>query len=367
MNCGPQIIVPDIGESLALPPAGIEQMDWRDGLLIRSPNWLGDVVMTLPAMLQLKSLLPKNCGLFVACPKGLAPLFKAMRIVDWTLPLANPHAFMNRDEMGSVKRLQPGACLIFNNSLRDVISLRLCRIPKIYGASARMRDLLLTAAWKFPPRLDFTLNKPHHAAKYLSMAYALGAPEWQGGFPEILPQIEPEVCSQKLLSALKEPMTLTVAAGAAYGDAKRWPSASFREICRWWIEKKGGTVFIVGSKAEKSIADEVAQGLPEGKAFNFAGETKLEELISLLKASKACIANDSGVMHLAAALGIVGVAVFGSTDPSATSPVSKSWRILFEKLDCSPCFKRDCPKNDKSCLSRITPEMATAALDDLLS
>ena len=365
MSSGPIVLTPELGELPKLPPSPIAQDDWRDGLLVRSPNWLGDIIMTLPAMLQLKKALPSTCGLFVACPKGLEPLFKAMRIVDWTVPLANPHAFMSFKEMGTVKRLQPGACLIFNNSLRDVLSLKLCGIPKIYGASARMRAPLLSASWRFPKRQDFVLNKPHHAAKYLAMAYALGAKEWDGKFPEIAPQLETETTSPQLIAALKESKALAVAAGAAYGDAKRWPAESFREVCRWWIAS-GGVVFILGSKAEKPIADEVAKGLPEGQAYNFAGATRLEELIALLKASKACLANDSGVMHLAAALGVKGVAVFGSTDPSATSPVSKDWRMIFEKLDCSPCFKRDCPKCTKECLSRISPQMAIDALQTLL-
>lgn len=362
---GPTVLTPELGELPKLPPSPIGIDDWRDGLLIRSPNWLGDVIMTLPAMLQLKKALPSTCGLFVVCPKGLEPLFKSMKTVDWTVPLADAHAFMNLAEMGSVKRLQPGACLVFNNSLRDVLSLKFgCSVPRIYGASARLRDFLLTAAWKFPKRQDFVLNKPHHAAKYLSMAYALGAPEWDGSLPEITPFVEAETMSPKLRRALQEPNALAIAAGAAYGDAKRWPSESFREVCRWWIED-GGSVFILGSKSEKPIADEVAKGLPEGKAFNFAGETKLEELIALLKSSKACLANDSGVMHLAAALGVKGVAVFGSTDPSATSPVSKDWRMLFDKLDCAPCFKRDCPKGVKECLSRISPQLAIDTLKTL--
>jgi len=321
--------------------------------------------MTLPSMLQLRTVLPRNCGLFAACPKGLAPLYKSMRIVDLVLPLADAHSFMKLSEIGSARRLQAGACLVYNNSLRDVLSLRLCGIPKIFGASARMRDILLTAAFKFPKRQDRVLNKPHHAAKYLSMAYALGAPEWKGEFPEISPAAEPETQSIELRAALKEPKLLSVAAGAAYGDAKRWPAASFKEVCRWWIGE-GGKVAALGSKAERAIAAETLEGLPAGSAFNFAGETKLEELVLLLKSSKACVANDSGVMHLAAALGIPGVAVFGSTDPSATSPVSSKWRMLFDKLDCAPCFKRECPKGSKECLSKIGHEMAIEELKTLL-
>ncbi len=364
MSPGPQVLIPDLGSAPAHPKVALEFHNWRDGLLVRSPNWLGDAIMTLPSMLQLKALLPANCGLFVACPKGLAPLFKAMQIVDWVLPIENAHSFMRISEIASARRLQAGVCVIYNNSLRDVLSLKLCGIPRIYGASARFRDPLLAAAFKFPKRQDHVLNKPHHAAKYLSMAYALGAPEWSGLFPEIKPKIEPELVSPEVAAALKEPRLLAVAAGAAYGDAKRWPASSFKEVCRWWIER-GGTVAALGSKAERPIATEALEGLPEAKALNFAGTTKIEELILLLKASKLCLANDSGVMHLAAALGIGGVAVFGSTDPSATSPISSSWRLLFDKLDCAPCFKRECPKGTKECLSKISPAMAIEALEKL--
>ena len=325
----------------------------KDGLLIRTPNWLGDAVMTFPAMYQLKKALPRECGLFVLCPAGLAGIYKAMPIVDFVLPLEDVHAFPTKFEMASIMNLQPGLAVVFNNSLRDVLSLKLAFVPRVYGASARFRSVFLSRSFRFPPRLDRTLNKPHHAAKYLSMAYALGAPEWRGDYPEINPAKEKELIKPEIQKILASDKLLSVAAGAAYGDSKRWSSENFNKVCRYWIEEQGGSIVCLGSGKERSIGEKVVESLDPDRAFNACGSSDMDELVMILKKSSLCIANDSGVMHLAASLGVPGIAVFGSTDPSATAPVSPLWKVLFKKQECSPCFKRTCPLGNSKCMSAV--------------
>ena len=123
------------------------------------------------------------------------------------------------------------------------------------------------------------------------------------------------------------------------------------------MEEEGGVVVTIGSKGERGITAEILNGLPPERCWNAAGETSMDELIYLLKHAEMCVANDSGVMHLAAALGVPGVAPFGCTDPAATSPLSARWTIAFHKIECAPCFKRVCPLGTKKCFDAITPEV----------
>lgn len=361
--------IPDIGQVPVLPRFEIGAERWRDGLLIRTPNWLGDAVMTLPAMFQLRKLIPHDCGLFVVCPPGLKDFFESIPIVDLTVPLHSAHSAWSKADRHSVRNLTAGACLMFNNSLRDTIYLRLAYLPMIFGTSRRMRSLIMTKAWNLPHVKRGTLNKMHHTARYLAMAYALGAPEWDGSMPGFTPSCEEETMPQELIEVLKPgPGIMAIAPGAAYGEAKRWPAESFNAVAKNWIEK-GGRVAVLGAKAEQPVAEAVMKGLSKDAAFNLCGRTSMKELILLLNNSKICIANDSGTMHLAAAAGIPGVAIFGSTDPSSTSPLSVRWKILYERQDCSPCFRRECPlETDKyRCLKAITPEAVIESGKDLLT
>ena len=179
-----EIMIPSIGEVPVFEQIRPALDDWRNGVLVRTPNWLGDAVMAIPAVLQLKKLLPDFCGLFVLTPAPLAALFEALPFVDQVIPLADAHSFMTRAERKRVRSLSAGIGVLFNNSFRDAVSLKMCGIPKLYGSNARFRKALLCRAFDFPPRKDFELNKPHQAAKYLSIVQAMGAEPWDGVMPD---------------------------------------------------------------------------------------------------------------------------------------------------------------------------------------
>ena len=159
----------------------------------------------------------------------------------------------------------------------------------------------------------------------------------------------------------EHPRMLTVASGAAYGAAKRWPGESFREVAGAWVEC-GGIVGVLGSALERAVGEEVISGLRKDRAFNLSGRTGLAELMHLLACSALTVANDSGIMHLSAALGRPGVAVFGPTDFTATGPISRRWSLLFDKVECAPCFRRECPNGNARCIRRVTPEMVIAEM-----
>jgi heptosyltransferase-2 len=246
--------------------------------------------------------------------------------------------------------------------LRDAINFRLAGIKPLYGAAARGRGFLLQRSFKFPRRKDHVLNELHHANKYLSMVKALGAPDWSGELPEFNITPEFEMLRPELQTLCQHPRLLTLAAGAAYGSSKRWDSASFKTVAEWWIGQ-GGIVAVLGGAKERNICQDAVAGLSPDNAFNLAGNTDMPELMHLLKHAAVCVANDSGIMHLAAALGCPGVAIFGPTDHSATSPISASWKIVYLKQPCAPCFKRECLKGNPVCMNVITPQMV---IDELI-
>ncbi|MBN2640893.1 MAG: lipopolysaccharide heptosyltransferase II [Victivallales bacterium] len=347
---------PQLAPAPTFPLVDLKLSDWKNGVAVRSPNWLGDAVMTLPALNQLKKIIPEHCGLFIVCPPSLKGFYDTLPMVDKIICLTRAHKNWTRSDVKHVNRLHAGICLMFNNSLRDTIFFRLARIARLFGASARGRAVLLSGSFKFPPRKDCELNQLHHAEKYLSMVYSLGAPKWQGEMPAFnIPSLDEAKRNPLVNKVFSSGKLMTLAAGAAYGGSKRWPAESFNQVSRYWIDT-GGTVAVLGTAGERDMAQEAIKDLPDGNAFNLAGETSLPELMAVLKYSELCIANDSGIMHLSAALGGSGIAVFGPTDPSATSPVSTRWQVLFEKQDCAPCFKRECPSSSSKCMKAVAPE-----------
>ena len=363
-----EVLTPEIGEVPAFPVTEPDVYDWKDGVLIRTPNWLGDIILTLPAMMVLRKILPEKCGIFVACPKGFVPIFEALPgLADRIVGLRDAHGFPSWFEFNNIRGLYAGAGIVFNNSFRDALWMRAALIPRLYGAAARNRSWLLTRAFEFPKRRDRVLNRPHHAAKYLAMVMALGAPAWDGTLPDFQIPYSPECASDEVRRAVESEHLLAVAPGAAYGAAKRWDTDAFREVCRWWIAERKGVVTVLSAKGEAELASAAVRGLPAESVIDLAGKTSMTELMRILRNAEMCVANDSGNMHLSAALGGKGVAPFGPTDPAATSPISSGWRLLFNKQECAPCFKRICPDGSKKCLSGISASDVIAQIRTLLA
>ena len=338
---------------------------WRNGLAVRMPNHLGDAVMALPALASLRRILPPHCALYVIAPAPQQPLYDALAMTDGMIPLSRCHRFWRRSEWNELRRLRLGVGVLFNNSLRDALLMRLAGIGSLYGAAARGRSLLLKRAFRFPPRPKRKAFGIHQTNRLLAMTRAMGAPEWDGTLPEFRPRPPVDELEPEITALCDHPRLMTIASGAAYGAAKRWPGENFRAVAEAWIAQ-GGIVAVLGSRAERDICAEAAAGLPESKAFNLAGETQLPELMHLLKSSRVTVANDSGLMHLAAALGTPGVAVFGPTDYTATGPIASNWRLLYEKTECSPCFRRECPDGSRRCMRALTPEMVIAEVNELV-
>jgi heptosyltransferase-2 len=341
-----------LGRIPVFPKIQLNPLQWKSGVIVRTPNWLGDAVMAIPAMYQLRKAMPQNCSLSVITPRGISDLFKSLPFIDDVIETENKSFLKSGRDVAGMKKKHAGVGILFNNSFKNAILMRLAGIPKIYGASARGRKILLSKAFGFPKIRTKEFNCFHQTGLYLSIVYSLGAKEWKGDFPEFKVTKKTEQMKKELLELCAKDKLLVLAPGAAYGEAKRWPSENYRELSACWIDK-GGCVAVAGSGKEADIANIVSKGFPEDRVFNLAGKTDISELLLLLQKAKFCVANDSGIMHLAAAAGTSGVAIFGSTDPFLTGPLSIKWKVFQEKQECAPCFKRECLAGQYKCLRAV--------------
>ena len=346
----------------------IFSLNWRNGIVVRSPNWLGDAIMALPAMTCLKKVLPERCGFFVVCPDNLSPLYSSIPWVSKIITTGSGHSSLNREKVRELSELGAGVGFLFVNSFRSAWYFWKT-VPKVYGASNGLRNILLTKSFKVKWHKKKSYSEEHQSYKYLSMVYELGCKKWDGIYPEFILIDSSELRNQELKTFLQAGNVMVVAPGAAYGLAKRWSADSYNEVCRYWLEEKEGKIVVVGAENEKETAKNVASGLNTSHVLNLAGKTNLKELMYILKKSDICISNDSGIMHLGSALNTKGIAIFGSTDPFATGPLSKNWKVLFKKQSCAPCFSRECINAEKNykCFQAITPADVISAIEKINS
>ncbi|MDD3694635.1 MAG: lipopolysaccharide heptosyltransferase II [Lentisphaeria bacterium] len=338
------------------PPAPrINAPNWRDGLLLRSTNWLGDLLMTLPAAYQLKRSIPEACGLFVLTPAALADIWLACPWVDVVIPMQGKR--ISKTEIQRARSLNPGMALVLPNSFGAALDIYRCAVPLRIGRRGRGRSLLLNhrlPEWK---RGENT-GKFHQLSYYLHLVSSLGDVRLETNCPPL--RQNPELAAQYCIN--KNGRWLALAPGAAYGPAKQWPPQYYSEIARRWQEQ-GGKLVLLGTKKELAAGAEIAAACP--KTLNLIGKTDMATLMSILANVQAIVANDSGVMHLGAALGARGIAIFGSTDPIATGPIGGKWKLEVSQAQCRPCFKRFCPLPEAQkyhCLHQITPQQVYDSL-----
>ena len=327
--------------------------------LIIGPAWVGDMVLAQSLFKIIKQRQPDS-RLDVLAPAWTHPLLARMPEVNEAIAAPFVHG---RFDLGVRLRLgrELRACaydraIVLPNSFKSAI------IPFI--ARARVRSGF-RGEWRYGLLNDMRrLDKhklPRTVDRFIALALAPGEP-----LPEIpLPRLKADV--DKARAALsrwkRNPPTtpvLGLCPGAEYGPAKRWPAEYFAEVAKAGFAK-GWEVWLFGSSKDKSETDAV-QSLTKGRCLDLAGQTTLEEAIDLLSLTTAVVSNDSGLMHVAAALERPVVALYGSSDPKHTPPMSNKATVLYLGLGCSPCFERECPLGHLNCLRQLEPERVLAAL-----
>lgn len=328
-------------------------------ILIISPSWIGDCVMTQPLYRRLHELHP-GCTIDVFAPKWSMAVFERMPEISGILENPFGHGALALRERWRVgKELgQRGydQVIVLPGSLKSAIIAFTTGIKQRTGYVGESRYLLLNDIRK----LD-KAALPLMVDRYTALAHPSQA-DFNGHSDQPAFQIKPE-SRQAALSAhgldLSRPV-LAFCPGAEYGPAKRWPAAHFAELGRRYLAE-GWQVWLFGSHKDAPIAAEI-NDLSDGLCVDLCGKTTLSEAIDLLSCADSVVCNDSGLMHLAAALGRPLAAVYGSSSADHTPPLSHKAKIVSLHLECAPCFKRECPLGHTDCLNKLLPQQVADAL-----
>lgn len=336
-------------------------------ILIRSVNWIGDAIMTLPSIRLLKKNFRDSHISLLVRPSVKAVFEGNPDIDEFILYEDHYKGLVGRLRLASeLRKKKFTMALLFQNAFDAALITFLGGIQERIGYSRDGRGFLLTV----PVPFDKDDRSIHHIDYYLNLIrYVIGNKDLDYSDPYIYLTLEERIRARKRLEGHRRPV-LGINPGATYGDAKRWLPERFAEVAGWFIKDTGGTVIITGSVSERPIADKIIKDInpdlrSSGLVYNLAGNTTLRELIAFISECDLYLSNDSGPMHIAYAVGTPLVALFGSTSPDLTGPRGEGDLILRADVGCNPCFKRRCD-SDMMCMYGINSDDVYLALKGLL-
>ena len=325
-------------------------MKWMK-ILIRVPNWIGDAVLSLPAIKSLKQNFPDS-EIWVAATEWVKDLFSVSDDSPKVIPIPSlKDARTFRAFSRELREKDFDVGVLLTNSFSSALLFYLARIPNRWGYRRDGRRVLLTKSVLLKEPDDSV----HQLNYYLNLLAGLGL---KISSPEIglkLTAEEKGEARQIVLSAGLDPARPLIIfdPGASYGPAKRWPAPSFAALGNMLQASPDAQVLLIGSSDEDALARKIAAEM-EKKPASFVGKTTLRQLVSLISLANLFVTNDTGPMHLANALRVPVVAIFGPTDPSRTGPFFQPARVLRKEVPCWPCLYRKCPY-DHRCMTAITP------------
>ena len=332
-------------------------------ILVRATNWVGDAVMSLPALRALHETFPAAEISILAKP-WVADLYGREPFCHRVIPYT-PNNLAQKWQSGRALRSENFDCaILLQNAFEAAAVAFAAGIPERIGYARDGRSLLLTRAIAVPKPGEIPRHERFYYLELLRRADIL----------EKLPEsqmIRLEGADAARLSGLDRfralglgEMIVGVSPGAAYGTAKQWLPDRFASAASRVANDLGARIAIFGSASERELCESVAKACT-APARNFAGETSLAEFIDMAAACRVYLTNDSGAMHIASALGVPTVTVFGATDDIGTGPTGPLARIVREPVECSPCLKRECPI-DHRCMTRVEADRVAQVALDLL-
>ncbi len=333
--------------------------------LVIAPQWIGDAVMTEPLLRRLHA---RGERITVGALPWVAPVYRAMAVVERVVEFPFAHGGLQwaaRRALARQLRGQFDRAVVCPNSLKSALIPWWAGIAERVGYHGEARFGLLTQRLPNPSKTQ----RPPMVAFY-------GALSGETGFAAERPQLS---VAQAAVDAALAPLDLqrggyyVLVPGAEYGPAKRWPTAHFATLAQALGQRTGRTVVLLGSVKDAPVCADIAQSAQQagsGPCLDLAGRTGLAQALALVSASHGVVSNDSGMMHVAAAFGVPQVAIFGSSSPLHTPPLSPQAQVIWLKddpsyqppLDCAPCFARDCPLGHTRCLNDVAPNRVLALL-----
>jgi lipopolysaccharide heptosyltransferase II len=355
----PNFLLAHYKRGIYLPPE-ISARDLKPfRILIRSSNWLGDAVMSVPAVRGIKDGRP-DVHVTIAAPKKIASMWKLIPEVDAIIPL--PEGSLLSVVRQLRQQMPFDVAILFPNSLRVALETWLSGILRRVGYRGHWRSWLVNQIVREP-------RKPgppeHHSPRFLRIARECGA-ETEKTSNIQRPTLNVQHPTGSQLSTLNsQPLKIALCPGAEYGPAKRWLPERFAEAAAKITAQSSAQWILLGTKNDAAIGEQIAAALGD-HCVNRIGQTTLEQLIDELRQCCLLLTNDTGTMHLAALLGVPVIAVFGSTEPRLTGPLGNGHTILRHHVECSPCFLRECPI-DFRCMKAVSADEVVGAVLSMLA
>ncbi|MDR1607339.1 MAG: lipopolysaccharide heptosyltransferase II [Deltaproteobacteria bacterium] len=313
--------------------------------LVRGLNWLGDAVMSLPALSAIHKAAPLDDLVVLSGPATQAIYALAAGVKK---VLVDQKGWRSRLKLlKTLKSLAPQKTILLQNAFGAAALAFLARLPERQGYARDARSFLLSRAIPIAPQSRLG----HEVFYYLDLLKALGY-EASYSTPRLA------ISDPKTPQPWPPGFRVAIAPGAAYGEAKRYPAQDFARVAQLLHKELPLSIVILGGTGEMAAAEEVAKRLePDLKALNLAGRTSMSEALAVLNSCQLLIANDSGLAHVAGALGRPVVVLFGPTNPLATGPLAKKKLVLLDPADCAPCKNRVCPKKERICFLGLKPAL----------
>jgi heptosyltransferase II len=334
-------------------------------ILVIAPNWIGDAVMSQPLLAAIKVSYPNSVIDVLATP-WVAPVYRACsevaELIEADLRHGQLQWGLRRTLAAQIKQRDYASCYVLPNSFKSALIPWLANIPVRIGYQGELRRFLLTETKANSPKTQRIPMVEHYAN--------LCGPSRTTDAAIRLPHLSPtasalEAAHTRLQAAgIQTDALVVLCPGAEYGPSKRWPAAHFAALAQSILKAKpSASVVLLGSPSDRAIGDAIVSAADStGRIFNWCGATSLDEAIAIIRMCSNMVSNDSGLMHIGAALEIPQVAIFGSSDPNHTPPNSAKAIIISLHLPCSPCHQRECPLGHLNCLNQISADQAFAAI-----
>lgn len=336
-------------------------------ILVIGPSWVGDMMMSQSLYRTLQARYPQAI-IDVMAPAWCRPLLSRMPEVNEAIPMPLGHGALEigeRRKLGhSLREKRYDRAYVLPNSFKSALVPFFAGIPHRTGWRGEMRYGLLNDIRKLDKQ-----RYPLMIERFMALAFEPGV-ELPKPYPQPRLRIDDgsrQAALDKFALSLDRPV-LALCPGAEFGEAKRWPAEHYAAVAEAKI-RAGWQVWLFGSKNDHPGGEEIRQRLIPGlreESFNLAGETSLAEAIDLMSCAGAVVSNDSGLMHVAAALDRPLVGVYGSTSPQFTPPLADRVEIVRLGLECSPCFERTCRFGHYNCLRELPPGLVLQALERLV-